>query len=552
MTEIAVADVVFREDLYPRIETNAATVQKYEEDLSVLPPIELNEDNELIDGWHRWTAHKNREATTIHTTITETGIGAARKQLEAAEESGEESSIEKAKSAIAKADSLLLELAIDRNAKFGFQLSTRDKKAMARRIYRDTPAEERGTKKKRLAEILSMSESTIHEWLKRIDKDTEEERNAAVLNLYLQCYTQEEIADAVGMKRETVAKLLVKIPDYEILPIPGTFTDDQPQDSATAKKKKDWEEQRKQKIIEHNRANAEHESEFDVPIYNIWKQQTKSEGSSHYGNSEVTWVDRLLYLYTQPFDVVIDPFAGGGSTLDICKQRFRRCWLSDRKPIEERSKEIRELDVTESLPDLRKRWSDVKLVYLDPPYWCQAKGKYSDDPTDLANMELEEFNKTLSKLIKDFAKKLTDARIALIISPTQWPAPEKQFTDHVGDMLRLVNLPVDMRYSVPYESQQYNGNQVEWAKENKRCLVLSREIVVWRTGHRKRGHRTNALDSLVITREFICLLRLTLWIWTGAGRRFGFTENRKTVLCAFLRKNPVVITKNFTLRNGGY
>jgi hypothetical protein len=82
--------------------------------------------------------------------------------------------------------------------------------------------------------------------------------------------------------------------------------------------------------------------------------------------------------------------------------------------------------------------------------------------------------------------KLTNAYIALIISPTQWPAPERQFTDHIGDMLHMLRavkadkLSVDMRFSVPYESQQYNGNQVDWAKANKRCLVLTREIVVWR------------------------------------------------------------------------
>ena len=55
--EIKVCDVVFREDLYPRIETSAVTVQKYAEDLEVLPPIKVNQHNELIDGWHRWTAH---------------------------------------------------------------------------------------------------------------------------------------------------------------------------------------------------------------------------------------------------------------------------------------------------------------------------------------------------------------------------------------------------------------------------------------------------------------------------------------------------------------
>lgn len=52
-----VSDITFREDLYPRIETSAITVQKYAEDLDVLPPIEINQNNELIDGWHRWTAH---------------------------------------------------------------------------------------------------------------------------------------------------------------------------------------------------------------------------------------------------------------------------------------------------------------------------------------------------------------------------------------------------------------------------------------------------------------------------------------------------------------
>jgi site-specific DNA-adenine methylase len=55
-------------------------------------------------------------------------------------------------------------------------------------------------------------------------------------------------------------------------------------------------------------------------------------GSQHFGNSEVRWLDNLLYLYTQPFDIVVDPFAGGGSTIDVCKKRFRRYWVSDRKP----------------------------------------------------------------------------------------------------------------------------------------------------------------------------------------------------------------------------
>jgi hypothetical protein len=74
---------------------------------------------------------------------------------------------------------------------------------------------------------------------------------------------------------------------------------------------------------------ASHLTDFDPPIYNVWKQQEKTAGAGHFGNSEVRWLDNLLYLYTEPFQVVVDPFAGGGSTIEICKKRFRRYWVRE-------------------------------------------------------------------------------------------------------------------------------------------------------------------------------------------------------------------------------
>jgi DNA modification methylase len=49
----------------------------------------------------------------------------------------------------------------------------------------------------------------------------------------------------------------------------------------------------------------------------------------------------MLYRYTEPLDIVVDPFAGDGSTIDLCKKRWRRYWVSDRKPVVEREHEIR-------------------------------------------------------------------------------------------------------------------------------------------------------------------------------------------------------------------
>jgi len=401
-------------------------VQKYAETLEVLPPIEINQHDELIDGWHRWTAHKKENEEEIEVVVTETA-----------------------------SDTHLLELAIERNAKFGLQLSQSDKRDMARRIYHVTPVAERDEKRTHLADILSVSERTVRDWLSRIDKDTKAARNKRIFDLWLACWTQQEIADDVGMTRATLST------DESFAEI-GNIA----------------------KLSKTDQSAADHATDFDPPLYNVWKQQIKTAGSSHFGNSESRWLDNLLYLYTKPFDVVIDPFAGGGSTIDVCKKRLRRYLVSDRKPIIERE-DIRKHDVTTGLLK-PPQWKDVKLVYLDPPYWKQAAGKYSDDAEDLANMALEEFTNSVASVVMGYARKI-DGHIAMIMGPTQYPAEDHKYTDHVAHLLRKINLLVAMRISVPYESQQYGAVHVEWAKEQGTILVLTREIVVWKTRGKVNG-----------------------------------------------------------------
>ena len=121
--------------MYPRIKTSPETVQKYAEDLSIYPPIEINQRNELIDGWHRWTAHKKLNMPEIEVTVTET-----------------------------KNDAEIILLAIARNAKHGLCLSQGDKQKEARRIYHITPVKERDSKKKELAELLSVREKIFNSW----------------------------------------------------------------------------------------------------------------------------------------------------------------------------------------------------------------------------------------------------------------------------------------------------------------------------------------------------------------------------------------------------
>jgi|694.fasta_scaffold99804_4 DNA-binding XRE family transcriptional regulator len=421
---VKLSEIVFDEGLYPRVEGhNPATVQTYVQDMEQIEAagklISINADGILLDGRHRMLAYK---------TIANGGdpeIAVYRYPISSKLES--------------------FRLACELQDR-GFALNNNDRQASAKRLYQlgDQSQVE-------IARVLGVSKQTISAWLSRTIKEEKETKKKKAREMWLACATQEEIAEAVGVDQKTIGNWEE---DFRKSPEDGLFLNP---------------------------------PGFEPPIYNVWKQQTKTNAVSHFGNSEARWVENLLYLYTEPAGIVVDPFGGGGSTIDVCKKWNRRYYVSDRKPIVAREHEIRLHDLTTGLPSV-PRWKDVDLVYLDPPYWKQAEGQYSDDPTDLANMPLEEFNAALAGIVNEFGKKLkasartTPQHIALIIQPTQWKAPDRGFVDHVGDMLRMVKLPVDMRYSVPYESQQCTAQMVDWAKANRRCLVLTREIVVWRVG----------------------------------------------------------------------
>jgi DNA modification methylase len=300
--------------------------------------------------------------------------------------------------------------------------------------------------------LLSVTVRAVQEWVSDLDQAEREERKKVIQDLYLKAYSENEIASAIGTTRTPVQESLLNIN----------------------------EDVRKNSKVTFS------ESDYQPPIYNVWAFGKKTNETEHFGNTEQRIVDNLLWLYTQPLDIVVDPFGGGGSTLDVCKVRGRRCWISDRKPKPGMEDKLRTMDVCEELPSLNKRWSDVSLVYLDPPYWKQAENEYSSDAADLANMTLDEFTKKMVGVVRRFGEKMRDGSvIALIIQPTQWRAePKGSFADHVFDIMQGVSkcskLTVENRISCPYSSEQCTPQMVEWSKENKKPLVLSRELVVWR------------------------------------------------------------------------
>ena len=282
-TRLPVSDIEFRTDIYPRIDHDPATVSRYAEDLSVLPPIEVNQQNILIDGWHRWTAHRQAGADTVPVTVTETASEAE-----------------------------VFELAVVRNAAHGLPMSSADKAQYAKRIWNATPKVDQPDVEKRLIQVLSVSQRWLVGVLSRSKKDRKADEQREMARLWLAGYSHDEIAERVGVDKATSVNFCKSAKIHQTLgwKVDPEFTD------------------------------------LDPPLYDVWKAKASSNATTHPGQTEALFTDWLLYLYTKAGEMVIDPFVGGGTTIDVCKRRFRRYFVSDLTPVPAREADIRQHDLT--------------------------------------------------------------------------------------------------------------------------------------------------------------------------------------------------------------
>jgi len=427
MTELVkISEIVYRKDLYPRFEPCQKTIQKYANSIEHLPPIKVNQNKILIDGFHRWKAHALSNLKEIHADVIET-----------------------------ESEAELKKRAYQLNANHGLQLSAEEKRKYAQEMIGNTSIKE-------LSIILSVSEKTINRWTKTQIKAIKEEQDRKILELYLHAWnTQEAVSEAVGVPRSTIANYFVHF--GQMSEMDKTSENDESQSGVKreiSKRLKDFD------------------SKFSRYLYNIWNQNKQDVAiDSHFGAFPEIYLENLLYYHTNILDIVFDPFAGSGSTVDVCKRMVRRYFCSDLNVKPGRENDILQHDITKGMPESLPK---PKLAFLDPPYWRQAEKKYSDEKTDLGNMtDINDFNNAMESLLKALYDKKAE-QIAIVIQPTQYKN-NWNFTDHIFDFNSMLSSKyrIKMRYILPYSTQQYNAQMVEKAKETNECLVINRDLVVW-------------------------------------------------------------------------
>lgn len=101
-------------------------------------------------------------------------------------------------------------------------------------------------------------------------------------------------------------------------------------------------------------------------------------GTPGYEGRTPAWVIwNLLERYTRPGDLVVDPFCGGGTTIDVARDMQRRAIGYDLRPLRE---DIFRADAR-SLP-LEDGKAD--FVFMDPPYSTHIE--YSEDPACIGKL----------------------------------------------------------------------------------------------------------------------------------------------------------------------
>lgn len=188
-------------------------------------------------------------------------------------------------------------------------------------------------------------------------------------------------------------------------------------------------------------------------------------------------IENLVWYYTKPFDVVYDPMAGSGTTLDVCRKMYRRVVGFDLNPIV--SKGIKQNNVMNGFPKLKIKDKPM-LIVLDPPYAIQKQGEYTEHDTDLSNMSIERFYDAIGHIADECIKLLHDEGIvAFIISSLK--------TDgHVEDLgIQCRNIFVEHgfdiieRVCVPYNNaESMTGYWIANAKKNKWMLRAYRDLLI--------------------------------------------------------------------------
>jgi ParB family transcriptional regulator, chromosome partitioning protein len=263
------------------------------------------------------------------------------------------------------------------------------------------------------------------------------------------------------------------------------------------------------------RRRDRYSADFRPTPYDVWSfRHDRAFGIPHPGAIPPAIVAHTLHYYTLPDALVVDPMAGGGTTLDVCQSMGRRCLAYDLNPARP---EIRPHDIRHGFPT---EAAGCDLIFCDPPYHTMLARQYASD--SIATAPLSEWVAFLHKLTSHaFATLRPGGCLALLLAPqTEKDLPpgfgylDHAFLGYVA-ALRAGFLP-ERRISCPMDGA-YLPQHVRRARTEGRLLGQVRDLLVMRKISHIKDYR--AQDILFMNGSADCGLAKTVTGIEAAGSR---------------------------------
>ncbi|MBI1322541.1 chromosome partitioning protein ParB [bacterium] len=220
-------------------------------------------------------------------------------------------------------------------------------------------------------------------------------------------------------------------------------------------------------------------NDFQPTPYDVWMfKHDRAYGTRYPGSIPAGIVANALHYFSEPGDLVVDPMAGGGTTIDVCSSMNRRCLAYDLAP---NRPDIVLHDISRnSLPD---EAADCDLIFLDPPYHSMLDGHYAVG--SVSELTDEAWTTALERIYERCYAALRPGGVlaVLIANRTEKGLPSGWgYVDHAFESYRILTglgfLPL-RRISCPMEGA-YRPDQINASRSGKRLLGQVRDLVVTR------------------------------------------------------------------------
>lgn len=219
--------------------------------------------------------------------------------------------------------------------------------------------------------------------------------------------------------------------------------------------------------------------DFRPTPYDVWMfKHDRAYGTRYPGSIPAGIVANAVHYFSEPGALVVDPMAGGGTTIDVCASLGRQCLAYDLSPSRA---DIRSHDIA-SRP-LPPETSGCDLIFLDPPYHRMLENQYA--PGSISSLDNADWAATLHRIYANCYASLRPGGTlsVLIANRTEKDLPPGWgYFDHAFETYRILAelgfLPI-RRIACPMEGS-YRPHQVEASRSEKRLLGQVRDLVVVR------------------------------------------------------------------------